>query len=481
MSAARWNVRAPHAWRGVSCVAGLVLLAGCGWQRYAAAPPDESIVPRELAHARLDASADLAALAGLGAPHAGTQPWTPSQLGVLAAMRSRAVAAARSAVAASLARSRLARQRMNPQLQLGLERHSEREDWSDSRWSVGPGIEFTWVPPVVRRLTGERADLDVAIARLDTAERAWLARDAALDAALALLAWQEQAPHVAAAIAQREAAVAAARALVAAGIADPFEWQTMLLDRNDARLAGLSRTTAGAAARAALATALALPFEALSEVTLAAAPALPIPDLDVLRTRMLKAHPAVLRALTAHAQAERDLALAVAAQYPTVHLTPGYFFDQGDHVWSLLGGIVVPLFARHDVAIASAAATRDAAGAEVYAAQAAAIAELQRAHAAWRAAENVLDETRAIVVDIAAAHASLQRKRDAGIGDDLAVARAALQVEEARLQLALAQADARRSAAVLLASARVADLDPPFARLLDELTTAPADLNVAAP
>ncbi|MGE3773193.1 MAG: TolC family protein [Gammaproteobacteria bacterium] len=461
--------------RVIALALALATLVGCAWQSYVAAPPDETRVPNEIAAARLDAPDQLELLARAGVPHAAASAWTPGQLALVAVARSPQLLAARSAIAAAIARSRLARQRRNPQLNLGIERHSEREDWSDSRWSVGPSIDLTLVPPVVRRLTGERADLDVALARLEALEIAWQARAAANDAALAVLASQEASEPAAAATRLRDEAVAAARALVAAGVSDAFEWQTMMLERNDARLAQLSRTTAGAAAQAALAATLSAPLSAVSDLALVADAPMPVPDYDALRARMLKSHPGVLQALAAHAQAERDLALAVAAQYPSLQLSPGYFFDQGDHVWSLLGGVVVPLFARNEVAIESAAAARDAACAAVYAAQAEAIAELQRRHAAWRAATTVLAEARAIVADIVAAHAELLRKREAGIGDDLAVARAGLQVAEARLQLATAAAEERRTRAALLASARVADLDPPFARVLDELTaTAPA-------
>lgn len=430
-------------------------------------------MPSEVITARLDAPAQLAALERVGLAHTASAPWTPSQLGIVAVARSRAVAAACTAVTAAGARSRLARQRRNPQVNFGLERHSEEEDWSDSRWSFGPSIDLTLVPPVVRRLTGERADIDVAIARLDAIEAAWRARMAAEDAAQALLAWQEESPHVEADRVLRDEAVAAARALVAAGVSDAFEWQTMMLDRNDARLALLMRDMGGTNARATLAAALGVPLESTRDLVLTADADTPPPPYAELRAQMLTSHPLILRALAAHAQAERDLALAVAAQYPTVQLSPGYFLDQGDHVWSLLGGIVVPLFARHDVAIDSAAAARDAARDAVYAAQASALAELERAHAAWQAAATVLAGTRAIVADIGAAHAELRRKRTQGIGDDLAVARAAVQLAQARLRLAAAEGEERRTRTALLAATRAADANSPFGRTLDELLAAP--------
>lgn len=455
-------------------------LGACSLQPYVPAPLNETRVPDEIASGRLDTPAQLAILARAEIPHAPGSPWTPTQLALLAVARNRGLAAARSAVTAALARSRLARLRQNPQVNLTLEHHSKRDDKDDSRWSIGPSLELSLVPPEIRRLSGERADLDVARARLDAIETAWQARSTARAAALALLAWTEESDPVRTSLELRDEIVAAARALTAAGATDAFEWQSVILERNAARLAQLSRTTAGAAARASLAAALNVPNAVFDALALAAEEPVPIPDYETLRARMLQSHPVVLRAIAAHAQAERDLALAVAAQYPTLQLNPGYFFDQGDHVWSLLGGIVVPLFARHEVAIDSAAAARDAARDAVYAAQAEAIADLQRAHSAWRAATTVVADVRAVRAEIVAAHAELRSQRQAEIVDDLAVARAALQVAEADLRLLAACADERRTREALLASSRVVELDPPFARVFDELVVAESGAGALA-
>lgn len=463
--------------RGGYLLAGVVGVSGCALQTYVAAPPDQHWVPREIGAASLPSpvSSPLSHEQGIAAA-----AWTPSQLGLFAAGRSLAVTAACSEVEAARARQRLAGQRQNPQVNVGLERHSEEEDFSRSLWSIGPSINLTLVPPAVRRLTGERAALDVALARLAAIETAWAARNAAVDAALTVLDRQREAQRLQRIARRRDEAVAAARGLVAAGVADAFEWQTLMIERNDARLAHLTRTAAAAAASAELAATLSLPLAAVESLVLADDAALVVPAYADLQAEALSVHPAVLRALTTHAQAERDLALAIAAQYPSVQLSPGYFFDQGDHVWSLLGGIVVPVFASHDVAIASAAAARDAATAAVYAAQADVIANLQRAHARWRTATTVLAEARSIVGEVRRGHAELAAKLAEGIGDSLMVARAALQVEEAGLQLAAAAAEARHARAGIVAAARIATLDPPFAHWLETLA-APSQQEISSP
>lgn len=445
---------------------GVIVVSGCSLQTYVAAPPDATRIPREFGAASLPPPAQSALVLEHGAA---AERWSSRQLGLLAAGRSLAVVAACSEVAAARARHRLAEQRQNPQVNVGLERHSEEQDFSRSLWSIGPSINLTLVPPAVRRLTGERAALDVALARLAAIEAAWTARNAAVEAALTMFDRQLETQRLQRIARRRDEAVAAARGLVAAGVADAFEWQTLMLERNDARLTRLSRTAAAASASAELAATLTLPVAAVESLVLADDAALELPAYADLQAAALDVHPDILRALTAHAQAERDLALAIAAQYPSVQLSPGYFFDQGDNVWSLLGGIVVPVFASHDVAIASAAAARDAAAAAVYAAQASLIASLQLAHARWRTATAILAEARAIVGEVRRGHAELVTKLAEGIGDSLMVARAALQVEEAGLQLATAAAEERHARAGVVATARIAALDPPFAHWLESL------------
>lgn len=471
------NVGARAHRRSACLLLGVIGLAACSLQTYVPAPPDAARIPRAFDAASLPSPAQSPLLLAHGADRAG---WSSRSLGLLAADRSLAVTAACSEVDAARARQRLAVQRQNPQLNVGLERHSEEQEFSRSLWSIGPSINLTLVPPAVRRLKGERAALDVALARLAAIESAWIARNTAVDAALAVLDHQREAQRLQRVARRRDEAVAAARSLVAAGVADAFEWQTMMLDRNDDRLARLTRTAAAATARAELAAALTLPLAAIESLVLTDDLTLTLPAHADLQAAALNVHPAVLRALTVHAQAERDLALAIAAQYPSIDLSPGYFFDQGDHVWSLLGGIVVPVFASHDAAIASAAAARDAAAAAVYATQAEVIATLQRAHARWRTATTILAEARSIVGEVRRGHAELATKLAEGIGDSLMVARAALQAEEAGLQLAAAAAEERHARAGIVAAARIAALDPPFAHWLETLAASPPQ-EIASP
>jgi hypothetical protein len=79
----------------------------------------------------------------------------------------------------------------------------------------------------------------------------------------------------------------------------------------------------------------------------AAAEPAPVPEMAPLLDAGLTLRADVLVALARYAEADAGVRQAVAAQYPQITLNPSYFFDQGDHVWSLMTGLTLPLAATH--------------------------------------------------------------------------------------------------------------------------------------
>lgn len=459
--------------RGLGLVLCAMLPGACALRPYVADAVDPTQVPREFDAASLDDPVLLDALQRL-APAGAPGDWTPARLGLFATLRSRAVREAQASLAAARAARAAALQRANPKLFFGLERHSLIDDNQTGNWSLGPSFELTLAPRGRRALLAARADIDVRRASLALVAAAWTTRTAATAAALALLASREQAVHDATTATARDAAVTAARAAVAAGVMDPSEWQTLLLEANGARLARLARVLATSQAEASLATALGLPLPALEDLALSPPSDAPMPPYDALQRHMLMHDPTVLDALLDFDTADRDLALAVHAQYPSVELSPGYFFDQGDHVWSLLGGVVVPVFARLDIAVAGAEAARAAARERAYATQSAAIAGLREAYAHWSSCEALQRGTREVATDIRTVHATFLRQAEAGLVDQLAVKRAAQQLAEVEAALAASAAAVRSARHMLETAARLPIDDPAFVRYLDELQAADA-------
>lgn len=449
----------------VTCL-GLLLatLAGCGLQRYAAAPLDTEATPQALAAARLDDPELAVRLTRLGvAPRA---DWSPRELGLVAALRSADLAAARAAVQTARVARRVAAQRRNPVLGLTLERNAERNN--GTRLNFGPSLEFTLSPPSRRRLLVALADSDVRDAVLVALDRAWQARDAGWRAGEALRAARAQRERLRDATAARAATLAVARRQVAAGLREAFEWQTLSLDANDARLATLERARMLALRESEAENALTLADGALASIELREDDAASFDDYATLQRATLESHPRVLAALAAYQRAEQGLALAISAQYPDVQLTPGYFLLQADSLWSLFGGVVVPVFAGHDAAIEEARRAREAAAAAFHAAQTSVLIDLRAAFAAWHAEQAALAEARAVAESIEADARHLAARAAEGVVDDLLAARARQQQAEVALHVAEAEGRVRLARCALEQASRAPGDDAAFARLLDE-------------
>ena len=145
-------------------------------------------------------------------------------------------------------------------------------------------------------------------------------------------------------------------------------------------------------ARIRLAGALGLSSKALDRVeisppSLSEFAALPA---DELRTQALLQRPDTLAALAEYAASQSALQLAIANQYPDVHLGPGYTWDQGVKKWSLGLSLVLPVMNQNQGPIAEAKAKRDQAAATFNATQARAIGEIEAALGGYRASRDKL-------------------------------------------------------------------------------------------
>lgn len=267
-----------------------------------------------------------------------------------------------------------------------------------------------------------------------------------------------------------EDTVAVAEQQAAAGLASAFEWQLLRLEANTARLDAAESITTVAAAAARLATALSLPVQALGSLPLAPARAIPRGlNYAALQSAALQRHPRVLAALADYDKHEHDLEQVIASQFPDLRLSPGYLFDQGDNVWSLVGGIVVPLSAQFDASVRRAERARDAARAAFEQTQADVIGGLQQAWARYRAFNEALagvrDAEQALVTDLAA----LQAAPALEAGDALLVRRAELAQARTAGRRRQLETDRSRALVELEAAAAMPLDDAAFTKQLEAL------------
>jgi outer membrane protein TolC len=106
-----------------------------------------------------------------------------------------------------------------------------------------------------------------------------------------------------------------------------------------------------------------------------------------VRRAALQGRADILAALSDYAATEATLQLEIAKQYPDVHLSPGYQFDQGDNKWTLGITFDLPVLNQNQGPIAEAKARREEAAAKFSALQIKVLAEIENAVAAFRVSE----------------------------------------------------------------------------------------------
>jgi len=135
---------------------------------------------------------------------------------------------------------------------------------------------------------------------------------------------------------------------------------------------------------------------------------------DAARRQALLGRADILGALAEYAASQSALQLEIAKQYPDVHLSPGYEFDQGDNKWSLGLAMTLPVLNQNKGAIAEAAAKRAEAAAMFNALQAGVVAEIERAVAGYRVALQKRDDTEALRSNLLKQEKTAQAMLDAG-------------------------------------------------------------------
>jgi outer membrane protein TolC len=187
------------------------------------------------------------------------------------------------------------------------------------------------------------------------------------------------------------------------------------LDLGDAR----SRR---AEARARLAEAIGVGAGALEGVELssdfAERSADDLPSAEA-RQVALRGRSDVLGALSDYAAAESELRLQIAKQYPDIHFSPGYQYDQGDNKWTLGIVLELPLLNQNQGPIAEARAHRNVSAARFTEVQAKVIGEIDHASASYRAAREQLTTADALLAAARQQQQSAEAQFRTGAADPL--------------------------------------------------------------
>lgn len=416
-----------------------LLLGGCMFQEYKPKPIEPQAFVSAYGQRDLAAPGLRAFMSQCGLPD---QPW-PRESWDLAGLEcaalyfNPALAQARARVEVARSAEITAGQRPNPRFNIDLEHHSDTSG-DRSPWSIGPRVEIAFEQPSRRSARIEGAAARTAAAEIDLEAAIWDVRRAARDRALEFLAARRQRELLIAQSEPLQEGVSLLARREEMGLTNSFEVSAMRIEAQRARLARATADARLKTAEAALAAVIGVPSSALGAVRIEPgelpAGGLPLaePAAEMLQRQALTGRADIRRALQDYAIAEAGLREQVARQYPDFSLSPGYFFDQGDNIWSLGAALVLPLLQRNEGPIAEAAAARELAARALEATQAAIIGEVATAHAGYMALRQSAMESAAVVDGLEQQEARLRRQFEAGEIDRLAVVRAHIETMNAR-------------------------------------------------
>jgi len=329
------------------------------------------------------------------------------------------LAVARADLEAAQAAIRQAAERPNPTINLGVERKSGSGDVSP--WVTSLVLDVPFETAGKRGARVRQAEALTAEAAANVDQAIWNVRsgvgravtDVARSTAVSALRKRE-------AELRDEIVAIYARRLEVGEAATP-EIARARAEARAANAATLAEEARLEAARDALAAAIGIPRSALpAHLDLSSLPMNATVD-ERLQELALTARPDVLAAVAHYEAADAALRLEVKNQYPDVHLSPGIGWDQGAFKWTIGAAAELPIFNRHEGAIARAEAERERAGAQLLAVQAKVLGLLDAARTRERSARARLEAATRVAESREALLASARKQFEAGEIDRLAL------------------------------------------------------------
>ncbi len=308
---------------------------------------------------------------------------------------------ARAKWAVAVAGKRTAGERPNPTLSVSPAYDTTTQ--IPSPWVVTSSLDIPIETAGKRGYRMAQASQLSEVARLNIATVAWTVRSRLRQRFLDLYAAREMEMLLKEQQSLQSENLRLLEAQFQAGAVSAFEVTQARIATDSSRLALRDTERQNAEARVQLADAVGVPVAALDGVSLSFAglnefPA-DIPQPEARRKALLN-RADILGELAQYAASQSALQLEIAKQYPDIHLSPGYEFDQGDNKWSLGLTITLPVFNQNGGAIGEAAAKRKEAAASFYALQAGVLADIERAVAGYHVALQKRGDSDAILTSL---------------------------------------------------------------------------------
>jgi len=412
-------------------VAALASFGGCALQRYEAAPLDPATSASTFESRSIDAPGlkEYMVVHGHSAPEWPVQRWGLTDLTLLAFYYQPNLELARAQAAVARAQVAAATQRPPLAIKPVAQHHSLQPPDTTGPWTLGFEVEIPLSGSGRRAALSEQYGALAQSAELAVGSAAWTVRSQVRAHLLDCYAADRTLELVGVEMRERRSLVGLLQRRFDAGAASALELSSARLKQaevdsqiQDARLAR-EQCLGG------LAGALGLPLAAVRNMSLdfAVFQQTPAPPNDSAVQRSALLNRLDVRAkLLDYAAADAAVKLEIARQYPSVTLSPGYIWDQGDNIWSLVATVLVPA-AGNKPAIQAALARRAAAANEFLAMQGKVISDADAAQARYvRTMENA--GTVQQVLDLQSARGKEARKQfDAGHADRVELTLATLE------------------------------------------------------
>ena len=361
------------------------MLAGCALQRYEAAPLDPAASARAFETRSIDSPALKEYMLAHGHPTADwpVQRWGLADLTLLAFYYQPTMEVARAQAAAARAQVAAATQRAPIAIKPAVQHHSLQLPDTRGPWTLGFEVEIPLSGKGRRAALGEQYDSMAQSAELAVGSTAWTVRSEVRARFLDCYAASRSLELLDVEARERRTLVGLLQRRFDAGAASAPELGNARLKQVEVEGQIQDAQLASDQCLGGLARALGLPLAAVRGMSLdfAALQRTPAPPNDSALQRSALLNRLDVRAkLLDYAAADAAVKLEIARQYPSVTLSPGYIWDQGDNIWSLVATVLVPA-AGNKPAIDAARARREAAAHEFLALQGKAISDADAAQA----------------------------------------------------------------------------------------------------
>jgi outer membrane protein TolC len=425
-----------------------VLLGGCGgYLAYEPADLEAQVAPVRY----LNRSSDDSSLAALvrASGYVGEwppDPWRLDTLTLTALYFNPELDLARAQAVTAQAELAVAARRSPLGITLVSEHHSRIE--GSSPWSLGVAIELPIGTRTRREARAEKAALLADAAEIEIASAAWRVRGAVRDALIDLMGSSQRTSVLRQRLSIQRQMEQLVQRRVEAGMLSSRDLGMERIAVAGIQAALALEDTRYANARGDLARALGLPLETVQSLRVADdafTDTVGIPDAGEARYRALHNRLDIHTRLLEYGAADAEVRLAIAEQYPSVSLSPGYLWDQADNVWFLLADLAMPS-AAHDV-VRVAEARRETAARRFTALQIDVIGEVDQAGEVLRVTRLRLNAADEMARLSRSQFDRAQRYFESGGGDRVRLVAARLADAQARQHLLDAQEAWRKSIA----------------------------------